>query len=78
MKVLNNNINRIDLLSDARIGDIKGLMKTMTNEIIKLSKRVQLSESELCKRMYDDLPTDVMAITKTEVQLRQELSIMIN
>ena len=67
MKVLNNNINRIDLLSDARIGDIKGLMKTMTNEIIKLSKRVQVYESELCSRMHEDLSVDVMALTKTEV-----------
>ena len=30
-KVLSNNINRIDLLTDAKIGDMKGLMKTMTD-----------------------------------------------
>jgi len=27
--------------------------------------------------MYDDLPVDVMALTKTEVQLRQDLAHMI-
>lgn len=30
-KLLSNNINRIDLLTDAKIGDMKGLMKTMTD-----------------------------------------------
>lgn len=30
-KTLQTNINRIDLLTDAKIGDIKGLMKTMTD-----------------------------------------------
>lgn len=77
MKALKNNINRVDLLSDARIGDIKDLMKTMTNEIIKLSKRVQLNETGLFKRMYDDLPIDVMALTKSEVELKQDLADMI-
>ena len=66
-KVLGNNINRIDLLTDAKIGDMKGLMKTMTDQIVKLSKRVQLTETELYKRMYEDLPVDVMALTKTEI-----------
>ena len=77
MKALKNNINRVDLLSDARIGDIKDLMKTMTNEIIKLSKRVQLNETGLFKRMYDDLPIDVMALTKSDVELKQDLADMI-
>ena len=76
-KTLHVNLNRIDLLTDAKIGDIKGLMKTMTDQIITLNKRVQLNESELYKKMHEDLPLDVMALTKTEVQLRTELANMI-
>ena len=55
------------MLTDTKIGDIKGLMRTMTDQIVKLSKRVQLNESELYKKSYEDLPTDVMAATKTEI-----------
>ena len=76
-KALTNNMNRIDLLTDAKIGDIKGLMHTMTDQIVKLSKRMQMTETELYKRMYEDLPVDVMALTKTEMQLKQELAQMI-
>ena len=76
-KTLKVNLNRLDLLTDAKIGDIKGLMKTMTDQIIKLSKRVQMNESELYKKNYEDLPVDVMAVTKTEVQLKTELAKMI-
>ena len=33
-KTLQTNVNRIDLLTDAKIGDIKSLMKTMTDQIV--------------------------------------------
>ena len=31
MKILQTNIHRIDMLTDTKIGDIKGLMKSLTD-----------------------------------------------
>ena len=47
---LQSNVNRIDLLSDAKIGDVKNLMKTMTDQIVLLSKRLSMNETELYKK----------------------------
>jgi len=44
---------------------------------VLLSKRLSLTETELYKKMYDELPLDVMALTKTELELRQDLANMI-
>ena len=74
---MQTNVNRIDLLTDAKVGDIKSLMKTMTDQIVQLSKRLHITECELYKKMYEELPEDVMALTKSEVELRQDLAQMI-
>lgn len=71
------NINRVDLLTDARIGDIKGLMKEIAEQVIKLNKRLIITESEAMRREFDQVPADVLALTKTELQLRHELAQMI-
>lgn len=60
-------MNRIDLLTDTKIGDIKGLMKLMNDSILKLNKRLNITEMELYKKQHEELPVDVMALTKTEV-----------
>ena len=39
-KKLQQNINRIDLLTDSKIGDIKGLLKDVAEQCLKLNKRV--------------------------------------
>ena len=76
-KNLQQNINRIDLLTDAKIGDIKIIMKDMTDQILKLSKRITVAENDMLKKEYETIPTDVMALTKTEFQLRMDLAVMI-
>lgn len=67
---MQTNLDKIDLLTDAKISDIKGLMKSMTDQIMKLSKRLLNHETELYKYMYEDLPADLMALTKDEIQLK--------
>lgn len=47
---LKQNLNRIDLLTDAKIADIKGLMKVMNEQILKLSDRILHTEEELYKK----------------------------
>ena len=71
---MQNNINRVDLLTDAKIGDIKGLMKEMAEHIIKLNKRMIISENEALRKEYNNIPSDVLALTKTELQLKQDLA----
>ena len=66
MKNVSSNVNRIDLLTDAKIGDIKNLMKCMSDQIVHLGKRLSNNEMELYKKLYADLPVDVMAITMTD------------
>ena len=44
---------------------------------MKLSKRVTVAENEALRKEYDIIPTDVMALTKTELELRQDLALMI-
>ena len=65
-KTLQNNINRVDLLTDTKIGDIKNLMKELAEQVVKLSKRVTLAETEVFKKEYENIPVDVMALTKSE------------
>lgn len=55
------------MLTDTKIGDIKGLMKLMNDSILKLNKRLNITEMELYKKQHEELPVDVMALTKTEV-----------
>jgi len=69
-KKLDQNINRIDLLTDSKIGDVKNILRDLADQVIKLSKRVALAENEMLKKEHELLPTDVMALTKTEYQLR--------
>ena len=76
-KNLQQNINRIDLLTDGKIGDIKGLMKDLAEQLIKQSKRLHYVETDILKKEYENLPIDVMALTKSEIALRQELASMI-
>ena len=42
-----------------------------------MSKRVTIAENEVLKREYEEIPVDVMALTKSEYQLRQDLALMI-
>ena len=51
-KALQGSINRVDLLTDSKIKDIKGLMRGLAEQVIKLSKRVTQAESEMFKRDY--------------------------
>ena len=37
-----------------------------------------IAEGEALKRDYDNVPADIMAITKTELQLKHDLANMIN
>ena len=76
-KKLQSNINRIDLLTDSKIGDVKGLLKSLTESLLKLGKRLTVAETEMYKKEYQEIPTDVLALTKTEFQLRQSLAQMI-
>lgn len=52
-------------------------MKELAEQIIKLSKRLVITETDICRKEYDNIPVDVMALTKTELQLRQDLAQMI-
>ena len=65
-KSLQSNINRVDLLTDSKIGEVKGLMKELADNLIKLSKRITIAENEVLKKEYENIPVDVMALTKTE------------
>ena len=76
-KTLDKNINRMDLLTDGKIFDIKALMRELAEQIIKLNKRVTIAENDIYKKEYETIPTDVMALTKTEFELRHELAKMI-
>lgn len=69
-KNLTQNINRIDLLTDAKIGDVKSLLTELANQIILLSKRVTVAENDMLKREYETVPVDVMALSKTEYELK--------
>ena len=51
-KALQGSINRVDLLTDSKIKDIKGLMRGLAEQVIKLGKRVTQAESEMFKRDY--------------------------
>lgn len=42
-----------------------------------MNKRVTLAENEALRKEYDNIPVDVLALTKTEFQLRQDLALMI-
>ena len=64
---LTNTLNRVDLLTDVKIGDMKGLMKDLADQILKLSKRLVTTEIDVYKKEYDGIPVDVMALTKTEL-----------
>ena len=76
-KKIKSNINRVDLLTDAKIGDIKGLMKEMAEQIIKLNKRLVIAETDVLRKEFDIIPTDLLAVTKTELELRHDLAHMI-
>ncbi len=76
-KALQSNINRVDLLTDSKIGDIKKLMTEAMQQIMALSKRVMNAEAEIYRKEYEQIPTDVLALTKTEFELRQSLALMI-
>ena len=65
-KTLQSNINRIDLLTDSKIGDIKGLLTSLSEQLVNLNKRITYAESEMYKKEYDNIPCDVMALTKSE------------
>ena len=52
-------------------------MKDLADQILKLSKRLVTTEIDVYKKEYDGIPVDVMALTKTELQLRQSLATMI-
>ena len=58
------------MLTDAKIGDMKSLMKEMADQIIKLNKRLSIAETDALKKEYGNVPVDVMALTKTEMQLK--------
>jgi len=75
---LTHNINRVDLLTDAKIGDIKGLLTELASQIILLSKRVTIAENDMLKKEYETIPVDVMALSKTEYELRQDLALMLS
>ena len=52
-------------------------MKDLAEQLIKQSKRLHYVESDILKKEYENLPIDVMALTKSEIALRQELASMI-
>ena len=52
-------------------------MTDAMQQILALSKRVMNAESEIYRKEYEQLPTDVLALTKTEFELRQSLALMI-
>ena len=76
-KTLENNINRVDLLTDGKIHDMKALMKDLAEQILKLNKRITITENEAIKKEYDQIPADILALTKDELELRQDLAHMI-
>ena len=60
----------MDLLTDSKIGEIKGLMKDLAEQILKMNKRVTMAENDMLRKEYEQIPVDVMALTKDEFQLR--------
>ena len=69
-KTLENNINRVDLLTDGKIHDMKALMKDLAEQILKLNKRITITENDAIKKEYDQIPADILALTKDELELR--------
>lgn len=76
-KNLAEQINRVDLLTDAKIGEIKGLMKQLANQVIQVNTRVDRLMLQQHKEDYDKIPTDLLALSKDEFTLRQDLAKMI-
>ena len=56
----------MDLLTDSKIGEIKGLMKDLAEQILKMNKRVTMAENDMLRKEYEQIPVDVMALTKDE------------
>ena len=77
-KNLTDQINRVDLLTDAKIGEIKGLMKQLANQVIQVNTRVDRLLLNQHKDDYDKIPTDLLALSKDEFTLKQDLARMIH
>ena len=52
-------------------------MKDMAGQIVLLSKRITIAENDMLRREYENVPVDVLALTKSEFELRQDLAHMI-
>ena len=74
---LTGMINRVDLLTDVKIGEIKVILNQILDKILKLTKRVERFEFDKAQNEYEKLPVDVLALTKDEVTLRTDLAKMI-
>ena len=42
------------------------MMKDLAEQIIKLNRRVTIAENEVLKREYENIPVDVLALSKSE------------
>lgn len=74
---LTSMINRVDLLTDTKIGEVKKILKNILDNLGKLNKRVERQEREAVKSDYEKLPVDILALTKDELTLRTDLAKMI-
>lgn len=52
-------------------------MTGLADQIMLLNKRVTLAENDALRKEFETLPPDVMAMTKTEFELRLELAQLI-
>ena len=50
---INRTLNRMDLLTDSKIGEIKGLMKDLAEQILKMNKRVTMAENDMLRKEYE-------------------------
>ena len=48
--IVTGNMKEIDLLTDSKIKDIKGLMTGLAEQIIQLNNRVSFAENETLKK----------------------------
>ena len=76
-EVLAKQRRAIGLLTDSKIADMKGILDTMANQIIQVNKRMAAAEREKLEREAKKIPDEVLNLSKTEEELRQDLCRML-
>ena len=58
--------NAIDLLTDSKISDIKGILGQMADQIIQVNKKMAAAERDKLDKDNKKIPMEVLNMTKTE------------